>query len=248
MEFKESHTEKDILSIVDLLGSGVLIVVDEKPIYANNELARMFGFDHPDDILKLSSYIDMVSEHDRERIRSYATLRHTVGDAPIEYEFQGLKSDGSQFQVSNRPVSINWKGKLATLANMTDITELRRENEILEKGEREYQSTVNGLLVGVVVHDAETRILISNPEASNILGLTAEQLSGKEAIDPAWMFVNKDSTQMKIEDFPVSKVISTKEPLTNYELGIIRPEKAYVTWVNVNARPLFLQMVNWKKS
>jgi PAS domain-containing protein len=56
----------------------------------------------------------------------------------------------------------------------TDIVRKQTENA-LRKNEREYRSTVDGLLVGVVVHDTDTRILISNQEASNIVGQGGNQ-------------------------------------------------------------------------
>lgn len=104
---------------------------------------------------------------------------------------------------------------------------------------REYQSTFDHLLVGVVVHDPDTHIVFSNHEASNILGLSARQMLGKDAIDPVWMFVYEDMSPMKIEDYPVNKVVATKKPLTNYVVGIIRKDRDYVTWANINAMPIF---------
>ena len=44
---------------------------------------------------------------------------------------------------------------------------------------------------------------------------------------------------MKIEDYPVSKVLSKKMLIHNYVLGIIRPDREYITWVIVNAIPMF---------
>ena len=99
--------------------------------------------------------------------------------------------------------------------------------------------TLNDLPVGVVVHAGDTSIILSNPEAANILGLTHEQMSGKKSIDPEWRFVHEDSTVMKVEDYPVSKVVSTRKPLHDYVLGINRPDRNHVTWVIVNATPVF---------
>ena len=65
------------------------------------------------------------------------------------------------------------------------------------------------------------------------------KLSGKKAIDPAWDFVHEDSTVMKLEDYPVNRVFSTKKPIYNYVVGINRPDRDYVTWVIVNATPAF---------
>ena len=132
------------------------------------------------------------------------------------------------------------------LLTVIDISERKQlENEInkakekAEISEREYQSTIDNLLVGVVVHDPNTHILFSNQEASNILGITARQMLGKDAIDPVWMFVYEDMSPMRIEDYPVNKVVATKKPLTNYVVGIIRKDREYVTWANVNAMPIF---------
>ncbi|MCP3890133.1 MAG: PAS domain S-box protein, partial [Desulfobulbaceae bacterium] len=86
---------------------------------------------------------------------------------------------------------------------------------------------------------SDTSIMFNNREAENILGLTYEQMSGKKAIDPAWNFMREDSTIMKVEEYPVSKVFSTKKPIQNYVLGVNRPDRDYVTWVIVNAIPVF---------
>jgi PAS domain S-box-containing protein len=120
-----------------------------------------------------------------------------------------------------------------------EIGERRFVEESLRASEKEYRSTLNDLLVGVVVHASDTSILLSNREAENILGLTYEQLSGKKTIDPEWNFVHEDSTIMKVEQYPVSKVFSTKKQLHDYVVGIKRPDRDYVTWVIVNAIPVF---------
>lgn len=62
---------------------------------------------------------------------------------------------------------------------------------------------------------------------------------GKEAIDPTWKFIYEDLSPMAPDDYPVNKVISSKEPLVNYVLGINNPNKPEITWVIVNATPLF---------
>jgi two-component sensor histidine kinase len=58
-------------------------------------------------------------------------------------------------------------------------------------------------------------------------------------MDPVWNFVCEDMSPLKVEDYPVSRVLSTKQPLTNFVLGVIRPDRGHVTWVTVNAIPLF---------
>jgi two-component system cell cycle sensor histidine kinase/response regulator CckA len=125
------------------------------------------------------------------------------------------------------------------LGVMINITERKQAEEALRKSEKEYKSTLNNLFIGVVVHADDTSIIFCNPEAENILGLTYDQMSGKKTIDPAWNFVHEDLSIMKVEDYPVGRVFSTKKMLTNYTIGIIRSDRDYVTWVIVNAIPVF---------
>ncbi|MCP3891227.1 MAG: PAS domain S-box protein [Desulfobulbaceae bacterium] len=119
------------------------------------------------------------------------------------------------------------------------VIERKLLEETHQTSEKEYRSTLNNLLIGVVVHAYDTSILFSNPEATNILGLTNEQMSGKKAVDPSWNFVHEDSKILTLEEYPVSIVFSTKKPLYDYVIGIIRPDKDYRTWVIVNAIPVF---------
>lgn len=121
----------------------------------------------------------------------------------------------------------------------TDISNQKKAYNKLKKKETEYEATLNGLLTGVVVHNAKTKIIFSNPAAEKILGLTFREMKGKEVNDKTWYFVDENKIKLKIEDYPVSKVISSKKELKNYLIGINRNDREYITWANVNAVPLF---------
>jgi len=120
-----------------------------------------------------------------------------------------------------------------------NVSERRQALQKLRQSEADYKSTIDNLQVGVVVHDYDTKIIISNREASRILGLTEDQIAGKMAIDPAWNFTNEDSSIMEQKDYPVNRVILTERPLGDHIVGINRPDRDYITWVNTNATPMF---------
>ena len=135
---------------------------------------------------------------------------------------------------------LNHKGNLEyVVLQHYDITKRKQAKEALKASENEYKSTLDNLLIGVIVHAGDTSIILSNPEATNILGLTYDQMLGKKSNDPAWSFMHEALTIMKVKDYPVSKVFLTKKPLYNYILGINRPDRNYITWVLVNAIPVF---------
>lgn len=120
-----------------------------------------------------------------------------------------------------------------------DATDARNSKEALSKSETEYKSTLNNLGIGVVVHSHDTSILFSNPEARRILGLSEQQLLGKQAVDPAWRFIHENFEPMKKEDFPVSLVLKNRQKLENYVIGVESPSFDELRWASVNAIPMF---------
>ena len=82
---------------------------------------------------------------------------------------------------------------------------------------------------------------MSNAKASQLLGLSDDQMRGKTAIDPAWAFVDEFGNPMPVGDYPVSRIITTGEELKNLSLGINRPDMDEPVWVMVNGCPVFDQ-------
>lgn len=95
------------------------------------------------------------------------------------------------------------------------------------------------LHTGIVVHAPDTHIIFSNYRASELLGLSADQLQGKVAIDPAWCFIKEDGAMMAPSEYPVSRVIANREPVTDLVLGIRKPDTTLLFWVLVSAFPEF---------
>ncbi len=91
----------------------------------------------------------------------------------------------------------------------------------------------------VVVHNADTTILMCNHAAEILLGLTEDQLKGKTAVDPAWHFFREDGSMMPHEEFPVARVLKNRAPLRNFVVGVHRPGTQDDVWVLVNADPSF---------
>ena len=127
-------------------------------------------------------------------------------------------------------------GQLAEALNTMRLAIADKMNA-LSRREEDQRLLLQNLSAAVVIHAPDTRITYSNPMASTLLGLKAEQLQGKQAIDPAWRFVRDDDTPMPLEDYPVNRVVATRQSLGNYLLGINRPDQPERTWVLVNAFP-----------
>ncbi len=123
-------------------------------------------------------------------------------------------------------------------AVLTDITERQQADDALRLSERKLRALFAALRSGVVVHDADTRVLDANPAACELLGLSLDQMRGAEAIDPRWHFLNEDGQPMAHARFPVQQVRTSGQPLRNCVLGIVRPDQPQPSWVLCNADPV----------
>ncbi len=227
--------------IVENMAEGVNLVStqDGMIVYANPTFERMFGYDSGELLDKHISIVNAPTEKTPQET-AQEIMQSLAEKSFWQGEVLNIKKDNTVFW-SHASVSTFEHPQYGEvwISVHEDITERKQTEEALKKSEAEYKSTVNNLRSGVVVHAADTTILLSNPAAHSILGLTEEQMAGKKAIDPAWNFVYEDLTPIKVEEYPVSKVIAAKKPLWNYITGIIKPDLNDVTWVNVNAIPVF---------
>jgi sigma-B regulation protein RsbU (phosphoserine phosphatase) len=120
-----------------------------------------------------------------------------------------------------------------------EMAERQRAEESLRERELRYQELIEQLHVGVVVHAPDTSILLANKRAAELLDVTASQMPGKTDNDPAWSFVREDGTPLPTNEYPVNRVLATRQPLQDFVCGINRPGVGDRRWVLVNALPEF---------
>ncbi|MBI5905212.1 MAG: response regulator [Deltaproteobacteria bacterium] len=127
-------------------------------------------------------------------------------------------------------------GMAANFNRMLDILE-ERDREV-KRSEDRYRTLIQNIHSAIVVHGPGTEVIASNSFAQTVLGLTEEQMRGKDANDPAWSFLREDGTGMPVEEYPVSRVVATCRPVRDCVVGISRPGKGAVVWVLANAEPV----------
>lgn len=128
---------------------------------------------------------------------------------------------------------------LRSVGTVHDITRRKQAEDALRESEEKYRTLIQKIQTAVVVHGSDTKIITCNAKARELLGLTEDQLLGKTAIDPDWHFYQEDSTIMPLEEYPVNRVMATRQVLRNYILRAHRPNNDNDVWVLVNADPVF---------
>ena len=119
------------------------------------------------------------------------------------------------------------------------LAERKQAGKALAESEHLFRTTVEDLQTGIVVNAADSSIVLSNPAACRILGLNAEQITGKTVTDPLWNFVRADGSNLPAKELPAARVISTGKSVSNQIVGIKKPGHTELTWINASAVPIF---------
>ncbi len=121
---------------------------------------------------------------------------------------------------------------------VVDITELKLSEFALRDSEERHRNLLNNLDEGIIVHALDTSIVMSNPKASELLGLSEDQMKGKQVIDPEWKFFDENNLPLPIEKYPVNQILNTKKPLKNFIAGVNRSLTNDTVLLLVNGFPV----------
>ncbi len=120
-----------------------------------------------------------------------------------------------------------------------DISKRKQAEEVQKQSEERYRSLLTNLEAGIVVHAPDTSIIMYNLRASELLGLSEDQMKGRLAVNPDWKFIHPDGVSMQIDEYPVNRVISSGKAFRNMVLGVIQPAGKTLVWLTVNGFPAY---------
>ncbi len=95
---------------------------------------------------------------------------------------------------------------------------------------------LDALDAGVVIHAPDTSIVEANARARELLGM--QDIGGRLAADPAWVFMDAEQHLLAIDKYPVVAAIRTGRAVREQTILVRRPD-GNVIWVQANAVPRF---------
>lgn len=204
-------------------------------------LNSIFGIDASYELTSEKWMSTIVHPDYREMLTKHLTNDFIGQNIPFNKEYKIIRvNDQSERWVhgkgtlkrsaDNKPIKI--------VGTIRDITQRKLDEQLLLDSENWYRGLLNNLDAAVVVHKADTSIIMSNSKATELLGLSEDQLKGKLAISPFWKFLKEDESILAYEKYPVNQILTSKKNLKDYILGVYRPEKNNINWVIVNGFPI----------
>ena len=163
-----------------------------------------------------------------------------LADREFAGEILNYRKDGTPFwnDLTISPVR-DPHGIITHFVGITrDMTERKQAEAKRQEIDDQYRALVEKLNMGLVIHNAETAIVLSNPMASSLLRLTTDQMRGKKAIDPNWCFLRADGSRMPLAEYPANRLFISGEGFSGQVLGISSLELEEPTWVTCSAYPV----------
>jgi PAS domain S-box-containing protein len=102
--------------------------------------------------------------------------------------------------------------------------------------EAKYRTLIESMSEGVIVHDSNGRVVQFNPAALRILGVTGDQLVGKDSLDPRWRSIREDGSPFPGDQHPVMQVLRSSAPVRDVKMGL-HVSADELRWIRINAVP-----------
>lgn len=138
------QSEEKFRCLIEGSIQGILIHRAYEPLFANEAWASIHGYTL-EEILNMDSVIPLISPQDQKRMIEYNTVRMRGDDAPVRYEYQGVRKDGSLIWLENRVMMVQWNEEPAIQSIIVDITDRKQAEENLQQHMYELDERVKEL-------------------------------------------------------------------------------------------------------
>ena len=218
----------------------VIVIIDKNGIntFKSANIEKWFGW-KPEELVGRSTWAN-VHPDDLEATQEFYERLLDVPNASGTAECRYLCKGGSYRWIETTVTNLLHDPDIqGLLGNYHDITERKQVLEALRNSEEKYRSLLNNLSSGVVVHNPDTSVFLSNAASCSLLGLSKDQMQGKTAVDTGWCFLHEDGTPMLLKDYPVNQVIASGEKYQDHVIGVRRADRSEPAWMLCNAYPMF---------
>ena len=167
--------------LLDHYFDGVAVVEHRMLSYVNPTVCRMFGYRAEEMIGQDPLTLTVAPHHHGRARRRLQDLDAGAPEYPSEYE--GRRKDGSTFPLEVAARRIELEGRPALLCTLRDLTARHQAEAEIRASEQRFRSLFEQAPIGIVLADADTRVLQVNGVFCDMLGYTKDELIGRSFVD-----------------------------------------------------------------
>ncbi len=213
---------------------GVLVHIGYQVVYANPAIDVMLRTAGQSLVSRHVHDIIHPGDHDVIDERTAQVVRQGTPTSPRLIRF--LRDDGDVCEAEARGAPILFGGVPAIQVVVRDLTARRDAERALQQSEQRFRAVLDAMDEGVVLHQADLSIRLSNPAAQRMLGLSADQLAGRMPSDPAWRTLTATGEPLPAEEHSAAIAMRTGRPASGI-IGLEGPGRKRL-WISVTAVPL----------
>lgn len=199
-------------------------------VWVNDGFTQMTGYQLEEVVGQTVSqliFTDSTEKCTRDLVRS-----HLEAGTEFRIEILNRRKDGSEYwgEAEFQPIRKDTGEISEYISIIRDVTEQTIERKRLH-------TVFAAVTEGIVVQNAVGEIVECNVAAERILGLTADQMKGRNCTDPRWQAIREDGHVLLGEEHPAMIVLRTGQPIRDFVFGVHTPNGEN-KWISVNSEPI----------
>ncbi len=201
-------SEEKYRTLIENIQDGVFVIQDGKFQYINELFPGIAGYEVEEVIGK--HFREFVALEDRERMINYYLSREAGEKVPHEIEFNIIHKDRKTRITVNMNIGfINYRGKVASMGTLKDITESRKARELIRRSKEFAETVLNSINDSIsIINVRDFSIIDSNKAFLELYGLSKEEVIGKKCYE----ITHKTYAACSQDECPLHETLKTGKP------------------------------------
>ncbi|SMF94780.1 PAS domain S-box-containing protein [Methylomagnum ishizawai] len=153
--------------------------------------------------------------------------------------FSGLRADNEEFPIEASISRVETGGEPFFTIILRDITRRKQAETALRESEERFRTFFETIPVGVAYQDAAGRIILMNPAAERILGLSQAELMGGTSLNLEQACVREDGSPFPRTEHPALVSLRTGREVRDVVMGFRNPRENDWRWISIHSVPQF---------
>ena len=202
-----------------------------RPLFVNQALADIFGYDSPETILAWESLSRLHDPPEANRLRGIMLARFDNKPIPPTYEGKGLRKNGAAVWLQFMGRIVEWEGNQALQITVIDITERKAAEDAVRESEQRFHDFAEASADWLWETDAGHRVTYVSAGIERSTGIPPERFIG---IDRHAMLSEAASTAT---DFEMLRKMEAHEPIRDY-VHSFHPPGQEPLWIRTSLIPI----------
>jgi diguanylate cyclase (GGDEF)-like protein/PAS domain S-box-containing protein len=209
--------------------------LDGRILDANDAACRIYGR-HRDELIGLT-ISDLNPGLPADRMHQ-VFREHAPGESFV-VQTTNVRGDGTRFPVEVHSAVFLDRGTPRVIAIARDMTSREQAEATLRHSEARYRQLLQAMDKGIMIQDAEGRIVSVNPAACRILATDEAELLDQGMQHQDWRIVDEHDQRVPLEQMPALRALREGRTVESTVLGVYHRQRRNHAWLSVTSVPQF---------